>query len=55
MPPGRGTEAYDDVNDRVVILALEKFRPSVIIVPNGFRRRSRVSPARGELNSDHTA
>lgn len=35
LPAGCGAEAYCEVYDRVVIPALEKFRPDVIIVPSG--------------------
>ncbi|MGJ9423608.1 class II histone deacetylase [Aeromicrobium sp. CF3.5] len=36
LPPGCGTEAYDDVFDRVVIPAIRSFAPDIIIVPCGF-------------------
>lgn len=36
LPPGSGVGAYDAVYDRVVIPALEAFRPELIIVPSGF-------------------
>ncbi len=36
LPPGSGVGAYEAVFDRVVIPALEKFRPELIIVPSGF-------------------
>ena len=36
LPAGCGGEVYDEVYDRVVIAALERFRPDVIIVPSGF-------------------
>jgi acetoin utilization deacetylase AcuC-like enzyme len=36
LPAGCGGEVYGEVYDRVVIPALERFRPDVIIVPSGF-------------------
>jgi acetoin utilization deacetylase AcuC-like enzyme len=36
LPPGSGTEAYDDVFDRVVIPAIRRFAPDIIIIPCGF-------------------
>lgn len=36
LPPGCGTEAYDDAFDRVVIPAIRKFHPDIIVVPCGF-------------------
>jgi acetoin utilization deacetylase AcuC-like enzyme len=36
LPAGCGGEVYAEVYDRVVIPALERFRPDVIIVPSGF-------------------
>lgn len=35
LPPGSGQGAYLDAFDRVVIPALERFRPEMIIVPSG--------------------
>jgi acetoin utilization deacetylase AcuC-like enzyme len=36
LPAGCGVEAYCAVYDRVVLPALEAFRPDIIIVPSGF-------------------
>lgn len=36
LPPGSGVGAYEATFDRVVIPALEKFKPDMIIVPSGF-------------------
>ena len=36
LPPGSGTGAYEAVYDRVVIPALQKFKPDFIIIPSGF-------------------
>ena len=36
LPPGSGVGAYEATFDRVVLPALEVFRPDVIIVPSGF-------------------
>jgi acetoin utilization deacetylase AcuC-like enzyme len=36
LPPGSGVGAYEAVFDRVVLPALEVFRPDLIIVPSGF-------------------
>jgi acetoin utilization deacetylase AcuC-like enzyme len=35
LPPGSGAGAYQAVLERVVVPALEKFRPDLIIVPSG--------------------
>jgi acetoin utilization deacetylase AcuC-like enzyme len=36
LPPGCGTEAYDDTFDRVIIPAIRRFNPDIIIIPCGF-------------------
>ena len=36
LPPGSGVGAYEAVFDRIVLPALEKFRPELIIAPTGF-------------------
>ena len=36
LPPGSGVGAYEAAFDRVIIPALRKFRPQLIIVPSGF-------------------
>jgi acetoin utilization deacetylase AcuC-like enzyme len=36
LPPGSGRGAYEAAFDRVVLPALRKFRPQLIIVPSGF-------------------
>lgn len=36
LPPGSGVGAYEAAYDRVVLPALHKFRPQLIIVPSGF-------------------
>ncbi len=36
LPPGSGRGAYEAVFDRVIIPALEAFKPQLIIVPSGF-------------------
>jgi acetoin utilization deacetylase AcuC-like enzyme len=36
LPPGSGHDAYLAVIDRVVLPALQKFKPQMIIVPSGF-------------------
>jgi acetoin utilization deacetylase AcuC-like enzyme len=36
LPAGCGGEVYGEVYDRVIVPALERFRPDVIIVPSGF-------------------
>ena len=36
LPPGAGVGAYEAVFDRVVLPALERYRPELIIVPSGF-------------------
>ena len=36
LPPGSGYGAYEAAFDRVVIPALEKYEPELIIVPSGF-------------------
>jgi len=36
LPPGTGVEAYIACFERLVIPALEKFKPELIIVPSGF-------------------
>ena len=36
LPPGSGTGAYEAVYDRIVIPALQRFKPDFIIVPSGF-------------------
>ncbi len=36
LPPGSGVGAYEAVYDRVVLPALEKYRPELIVVPSGF-------------------
>jgi acetoin utilization deacetylase AcuC-like enzyme len=36
LPPGSGVGAYDATFDRVVIPAVRKFKPELIIIPSGF-------------------
>ncbi len=36
LPPGSGTGAYEAVFDRVVVPALRRYKPQLIIVPSGF-------------------
>ena len=36
LPPGSGVGAYEAAYDQVVIPALQKFRPELIIIPSGF-------------------
>jgi len=36
LPPGSGTGAYEAVFDRVVVPALNAYKPQLIIVPSGF-------------------
>ena len=36
LPPGSGVGAYEAAFDRVVIPALESYKPELIIVPSGF-------------------
>ena len=36
LPPGSGVGAYEAAFDRVVIPALEQYKPELIIVPSGF-------------------
>ena len=36
LPPGSGTGAYEAVYYRIVIPALQKFKPDFIIIPSGF-------------------
>ncbi|MEQ8495870.1 MAG: class II histone deacetylase [Gammaproteobacteria bacterium] len=36
LPPGSGVGAYEAVYDRVVLPALERYRPELIMVPSGF-------------------
>jgi acetoin utilization deacetylase AcuC-like enzyme len=36
LPPGSGVGAYEEAYDRVVLPALHKFRPQLIVVPSGF-------------------
>ncbi|MCP5199782.1 MAG: class II histone deacetylase [Gammaproteobacteria bacterium] len=36
LPPGSGVGAYEAVFDRVVLPALEKYRPELVFVPSGF-------------------
>lgn len=36
LPPGSGRGAYEDAFDRVVLPALQRYRPELIVVPCGF-------------------
>jgi acetoin utilization deacetylase AcuC-like enzyme len=36
LPPGSGVGAYEEAYDRVVLPALHKFRPQLIVIPSGF-------------------
>ena len=36
LPPGSGVGAYEAAFDRVVVPAIEKYKPELIIVPSGF-------------------
>lgn len=36
LPPGSGVGAYEAAFERVVVPALERFRPELVIVPSGF-------------------
>jgi acetoin utilization deacetylase AcuC-like enzyme len=52
LPPGSGTGAFAAAFDRVVIPALDRFRPELVIVANGFDSCGWESHARFMLHSD---
>lgn len=52
LPPGSGVGAYEAAWDRVVIPALERFRPQLIIVPSGFDAGAYDPLGRQQMHSD---
>ncbi|MEQ9643084.1 MAG: class II histone deacetylase [Alphaproteobacteria bacterium] len=52
LPPGSGVGAYVSAFERVVIPALEKFKPELIIVPSGFDAGGYDPLGRQMLHSD---
>ncbi|KRB49655.1 class II histone deacetylase [Phenylobacterium sp. Root700] len=52
LPPGCGVEAYCAAYDRVVIPALQAFRPDIIIVPSGFDAGAMDPMGRMMMHSD---
>jgi len=52
LPPGSGVGAYEAVYDRVVLPALEEYRPDMIIVPSGFDAGAQDPLGRQMLTSE---
>lgn len=52
LPPGSGVCAYEEAWDRVVIPALDRFRPQLIIVPSGFDAGAYDPLGRMQMHSD---
>jgi len=52
LPPGSGVGAYDAAFDRVVIPALNAYRPQLIIVPSGFDAGAHDPLGRMQMHSD---
>ena len=52
LPPGSGVGAYEEAFNLVVIPALEKFKPQIIIVPSGFDAGAYDPLGRMQMHSD---
>ena len=52
MPAGSGVGAYEYAYDQVVIPALDKFKPQLIIVPSGFDAGAQDPMGRMMMHSD---
>ncbi|MDO8861954.1 class II histone deacetylase [Haliea sp. E1-2-M8] len=52
LPPGSGVGAYEEAWDRVVIPALDRFQPQLIIVPSGFDAGAYDPLGRMQMHSD---
>lgn len=52
LPPGSGVAAYEEAYDQVVLPALHKFRPQLIIVPCGFDAGAYDPLGRMQMHSD---
>jgi acetoin utilization deacetylase AcuC-like enzyme len=52
LPPGSGVAAYEEAYDRVVLPALHKFKPQLIIIPCGFDAGAYDPLGRMQMHSD---
>ncbi len=52
LPPGSGVGAYEAVFDQVVIPALDRFAPELIVVPSGFDAGAYDPLGRMQMHSD---
>ncbi|MGH8629564.1 MAG: class II histone deacetylase [Burkholderiales bacterium] len=52
LPPGSGVGAYEAAYDRLIIPALQKYRPDLIIVPSGFDAGAHDPLGRQMMTSD---
>lgn len=52
LPPGSGVGAYEETYDRVVLPALHKFKPELIIIPSGFDAGAYDPLGRMQVHSD---
>lgn len=52
LPPGSGVGAYEATFDQVVLPALEKFKPQLIMVPSGFDAGAYDPLGRMQMHSD---
>jgi acetoin utilization deacetylase AcuC-like enzyme len=52
LPPGSGVGAYQEAFDRVVLPALHKYKPQLIIIPCGFDAGAYDPMGRMQLHSD---
>lgn len=52
LPPGSGVGAYDAAFERVVLPALDKFKPQLIVVPSGFDAGAYDPLGRMQVHSD---
>ena len=52
LPPGSGVGAYEAAYDQVVIPALHKFKPQLIIIPSGFDAGAYDPLGRMQVHSD---
>jgi acetoin utilization deacetylase AcuC-like enzyme len=52
LPPGSGVGAYEAAYDQVVIPALHKFKPQLIVIPSGFDAGAYDPLGRMQMHSD---
>ena len=52
LPPGSGVGAYEAAYDQVVIPALQRYRPQLIVVPSGFDAGAYDPLGRMQMHSD---